>query len=284
MKDPRKPLFPEDDESLPPLDEGDDEEADNAEAEAPPEPEPDEPVYTPPEKRFPPLDPSLMDTVQRDAVKLPPPKKSHLPHNLVTIFFTLATLALIAYFGLLWVDPYTSLNPLPPYTPLPVLITTTPLPPTASPIPSETPIPPTMTELPVPVVAPPTFTPAPFPFTLDEFGVDYQANSRDSGCDWSSIAGSVTGLDGAGLDDYSVRIRAQDGPLNATVATGAEPEFGPGGFELKLGDAAQLAPYIVQLLDPDGAPVSEEYLVVTSDQCDQNVVLIHFVQNRPAAS
>lgn len=235
-------------------------------------------VETPPEERFPPLDP----VAQQPPPAPPPPRRGRsCLINLLTVFFFLATLALLAYFSLLWVNPYHALNPLPPYTPLPIIITATPLPPTPTEPPTATPVPPTATFTPLPAAElppSPTYTPSAFTFTLAEPGVDYAAS--DNGCDWSSVAGTVTGLQGEGLEDYGVRIRSQEGDLNATVTTGEAAQIGPGGFELQVGESPSLAPYTVQLLDPAGEPVSEEYLIVTSDQCEQNVVLVSFVQNR----
>jgi hypothetical protein len=235
-------------------------------------------VQTPPEERFPPLNP-----VDEERLSAAPPSRRGRSCllNLLTVFFFLATLGLLAYFSLLWVNPYHELNPLPPYTPLPVVITTTPLPPTPTEPPTFTPVPATATFTPIPaeaLPASPTFTPSAFAFTLAEPGVDYAPSA--SGCDWSSVAGTVTDLQGEGLEDYGVRIRSQEGDLNATVTTGDAAEIGPGGFELQVSDSASLSPYTIQLLDPNGEPVSEEYLVVTSDVCEQNVVLVSFVQNR----
>ena len=277
MPDTRKPLFPDDDEDpmLP-------------ESEAPAEDvvEVDykgEIVETPPEERFPPLNPAV---AAPEVVEASPRRHRTWPLNLITAFFALATLGLLAYFALLWAYPSHPLNPLPPYTPLPIIITATFQPVSVTPVPSATGTPTpasTATFTPIPAAALPatlTFTPAAFPFTLAESGVEYVANTNDDGCAWSGIAGNIVDLQGEGLADYSVRIRSQEGDLNATVATGAAATFGPGGFELKLDEQAALAAYIIQLLSPNGEPLSEEYLVVTSDQCDQNVAVVNFVQNR----
>ena len=277
-KDPRKPLFPEEEDDLLSPEPDDD----FNEPELPVVDESQEKIFTPPAERFPPVDPAA---IEAELPEEPQPQRPRVLINLMTVLFSLGTIGLLVYFSLLWVDPYNALNPLPPYTPLPIIITTTPLPATVTPIPSATPIVPTEPATPtseqalVPTIAP-TFTPSAFPFTLWEFGVDYIGNQKDGGCAWSSIAGNVVDLDGVGIADFGVRIVAQEGTLNTTVTTGEETFFGSGGFEFKLADEPALAPYIVQLLDPDGNPVSEEYLVVTSDDCVQNVVVLNFVQNR----
>ena len=283
MADPRKPLFPDDDDNeLIPPESDDSESADDEEAFYD-EADDGEVVETPPEERFPPLNPA------QEAPAEPAPPRPRRPRwllNLVTLLFGLATIALLVYFGLLWTNPYHALNPLPPYTPLPIIVTATFQPATVTPIPSatDTPTPAfTATFTPIPANALPattTFTPAAFPFTLVDSGVEYTTNANDNGCDWLSIAGNVTDLAGEGIVDYSVRIRSQEGDLNTTIGTGESADFGTGGFEFQLGSQPQLNAYIVQLLSPDGSPLSEEYLVVTSDQCEQNVALVNFAQNR----
>lgn len=260
--DPRPPLFPEDI----PLPESD------------AEPEDIQPAApTPPEERFPPLAPPA-----EKPTPPPRPPRSGCLYNLLSVFFILAALVLLAYFALLWVNPYHPLNPLPPFTPLPIIVSATPLPPTTTPIPTQTAAPtaaptasPTAQSAAAPAV---TFTPAVFPFTLSVLDVEYSASA--AGCTESRIAGRVIDLQGAGVEDYGVRIVAQEGTLTTTVTTGSAPDVGPGGFSARLADAPLLAPYTLQLLGPDGAPLSEEYLIVTSDQCDQNVTLVQFVQNR----
>src|SRR5262249_54787698 len=149
--------------------------------------------------RFPPVAPD--DYRPRQPAPSRPvekPRRSLAWQDKVAIFFALATIAMIAYVVLLISNPYTPLNPFAPLTPMPVLITATPgptLPPT---------IPPTRTPIPTP-----TFTPIPagevsgFTFKLTDSGVIYVANSSErGGCNWSSIAGSVTDQQGQGLNGY----------------------------------------------------------------------------------
>jgi|FLYN01.1.fsa_nt_gi hypothetical protein len=259
----RGPLFPPEEEFAPEAEEDD---------EKPPV------LITPPEERFPPVNP------------LAPPqplptrehKRSALLPNLVAILFVIATLAAIGLFALIWTNPYTPLNPLAPPTPLPIIITATPLPatatlpPTPGPTASFTPLPP---EAIGPTALPPaTFTPALFPFTLAESGVVYVPNANGEGCNWSSIAGSVTDLQGQPLNGYGVRVRGEN--RDETVFSGSAITFGPGGFELFLNGTPLAGEYTVQLLSPSGAPVSDEYPVSTRTSCEQNVAIVSFVQNR----
>lgn len=70
------------------------------------------------------------DRIQSGALfDAPPPRKprkSGRGYNLVALLFLLATLGLIVYFALIWVEPFSPLNPLAPPTPLPIVVTATP--------------------------------------------------------------------------------------------------------------------------------------------------------------
>lgn len=277
--DTRKPLFPED-ETLP---EDEDPHArfkPPAKPDTLPESEQPEPTRTVPaedDDRFPPLNPEAMRP------KPPAPRqRSTLLPNFLAFFFFLATIGAGVYVYLVARDPHTPLNPFPPFTPVPIYITTTPLPPTITPIPTLTPTA-TFTAIPREVLATlTTWTPAPFPFTLAENGVVYVPNANGQGCNWSSIAGSITGLQGEALDNYRVQIIGDN--FNQTVITGAALTFGPGGYEMPISNVAQRAEFAVQLLTPEGIPISEVVYVETSDVCNdqtqENVTIVSFVQNR----
>ena len=168
-----------------------------------------------------------------------------------------------------------------PFTPIPILITATFLPPTETPLPTAT-LPPTAGPT-------PTFTPIPaeaipasaslFPFVAANNGAVFVPNGNDQGCDWSSIAGSVTDLVGAPLDGYGVRITGEG--LDETVFTGSAQTFGPGGFELFLNGAPSVGTYTIQLLSPEGTPLSDEIIFTTRATCVENVAVVSFLQTRP---
>ena len=293
--DSNKPLIPEDDQFAPPQlsrEEPDSEVAAEAELDVPEaepivETEPNVPateplvepaphVTTPPAARFPPLEPDVHAPVPKPA-PAPARKRRNWLYNLLTIFFVLATIAAIAYFGLLWRNPYHPLNPLPPFTPLPIIITTTPLPATETLVPTETEPAPTVTFTPIGVEVVLPTAPSAFPYTLAELDTEYTQSA--SGCDWSAIAGSVLDAQGAGVNDLIVRVRGEESDFTGQALSGSAPDFDPGGFEIQLADAPQLAPFVVQLFSADGTPLSAEYLVVTSDQCEQNTVVVRFTQS-----
>jgi hypothetical protein len=266
----RGPLFPPEEDLIP-----EPEEVESGD-------QPPAALVTPPAERFPPVNPNI-GTVGESPAPLRP--RSTFVPNLVTILFVIATLGAIGLFAIIWLNPYTPLNPLAPPTPLPIIITTTPLPATATLAPSPGPTasftPLSPEELGITLEAPPppaTFTPALFPFTVAEPGVVYVPNANGEGCSWSSIAGSVTDLQGQPLNGYGIRIQGND--RDETVFSGSALTFGPGGFELFLNGTPQAGEYTIQLLSPSGAPVSDEYPVSTLTNCEQNVAIVSFVQNR----
>lgn len=250
-------------------------------------------VETPPAERFPPLRPPD-DPRPAPAMPAAEPatgrkrRQGDWRHNVVAVIFAVATLGMCAYYSVLWNNPYSPLNPLAPATPF-IIITATPDPLAGFNADSTATAIAIAAALAVPTDTPPPFDPTAtsssgfgLPFQLEESGVIYAPNSNGRGCDWASIAGTVVGLDGAPVNNYGVQIIDQENPdrLSARVFSGSALTFGPGGFELTLGGTPLMGIYTVQLFSPVGAPVSEVYTVITSSECDQNVVIINFVQVR----
>jgi hypothetical protein len=158
---------------------------------------------------------------------------------------------------------------------LPILVSATFLPPTAT----FTPTPePTATFTPLPV--PETPTPPPFPFAVANGGAVYIPHAGDDRCDYAAIAGTVSDAAGEPLQDYVIQVEGPNG-LAETIRTGQIALYGPGGFELKLGDTPQAGSYTVRLFSPDGAtPLSEQVTVLTRQTCAENVALVSFIQLR----
>ncbi|GAB4512421.1 MAG: hypothetical protein OHK0046_11900 [Anaerolineae bacterium] len=230
-------------------------------------PEPDK-IYTPPAERYPPTSEQIptLPLEEKQAASRPeviiPPSRARL-YNLITFFFTVATLGLLAYIILLWNDPFSALNPLPPATPF-VYVTATFGAPASE------------AQTVVSTALPPAANGQPFVAS----GVLYAPNANASGCNWSSIAGTVTGLQGQPLNGYRVQIVDLDDPtrLDVRVFSGSALTFGEGGFELPLGGAPQQGRYSVQLFTAAGAPLSDNYELITQSTCEENVAIVNFVQ------
>jgi hypothetical protein len=255
-----------------------------------------DPYPLPAPDRFPPLPeegpeypPLKMPRPQ--APPAPPRKGGGAKFNLLTLLFLLASCGLAAYFGFVWQNPYSPLNPFAPFTPPPVMMSQTFTPSlTFTPSPTQTPSP-TLTPQPTDTATPlPTETPleadaagaevtqeAGFAFSLDGGHEIFITNPDGRGaCRWSSIAGTVSDANGQALNEYQIRVLG-DG-VDDTVISGTAAGFGPGGFELQLGNEAVDAEFAVQLLDPSGAPVSDVLTVTTSARCDWNISVLRFVQ------
>lgn len=223
---------------------------------------------TPPEQRFPPLRPETDDAAiqtTQPAAKTPsaaPRRQRHMwLYNLITVCACMGTLAILVVYGIIWREPQSWLNPFPPDIVF-IEVTATP---GAEP----------QFAIPTPL---PAVEPSDFPFVMTDAGILYIANANGRGCEWASIAGSVTAADGTPLNGYRVRVTGDN--FDETVFTGAALTFGTGGFEMPLGNAPQSATYDVQLFSPQGAPLSDVVVLTTRAECEANVAIINFAQNR----
>lgn len=238
---------------------------------------------TPPEQRYPPLPPDKPRPQKTPAVQKSSSATAATPHrsqrrgrnllyNLVALLAFTGTIAAIVVYGIIWNEPQSYLNPFPPDVRY-VFVTATP---GSAPADGLTPTPET-------AIITPTFeivatVPALFPFVMRDGSVIYMANANARGCEWASIAGSVTDIEGRALNGYRVRVTGAD--LDETVFSGAVLTFGAGGYEMPLGNAPQAGEYTVQLFSPQGAPLSEPYTVTTRTGCQENVAILNLVQSR----
>ncbi len=137
---------------------------------------------------------------------------------------------------------------------------------------------------PVPSVAAAT-TPTPFaiptrssfPFTVQD--VRYEANPGEQGCQWLSVAGTVTGINGEPIPDLAIQIDGEN--FRQVQFSGSASRWGAGGFEFHVGAAPRNATYTLHIKSPTGGPLSDPVEVQTGNTCATNVVLVEFVQNHP---
>lgn len=130
---------------------------------------------------------------------------------------------------------------------------------------------------PPPAINPAEVTRSPYLFTVYGEAATYTANANGQGCRWASIAGTVVGLNGEALVGLAVHVVGEG--IDEIRFTGTAPAFGPAGYEVFLNSAPLEAQYVVQLLSQTGTPVSEEFTVVTSPECEANVAIVTFIQN-----
>lgn len=306
------PLSPEDfSETLSDESRDDDLAADHVRFQRPPAPLSAPRQITPPEERFPPVAPR----VAQQLAPLPPPPRPTAPtattarrrryrgnwrHDVIAALFLLATLGVGAFYVWIWQNPFSPANPFALPTPF-IEVTATPDPAALraaiateraenlaaalAEVTAEPPLTPETTALLLPTAdqtATPIQVSGALPFALDEVGIVYNANDNGLGCNWASIAGRVIGQDGQPLNGYGIQINDTANPagLRNRVYSGAAQTFGAGGFELVLGGAPVEGQFSVQLFSQAGVPLSDVFRVVTSNRCDQNVLLLTFVQIR----
>jgi hypothetical protein len=231
----------------------------------------------------------------------PAPRRKGRPGcflNLLSGIFVAGTLVVALLFAIIFINPQSSLNPLPPPT-LPVLVlTNTPtptpkgiLPATWTPTPSPAP---TATQTPIPTDTPiPTPENSPIP-TADlesgtTFGIQngsptYEINTfhPDAGCNWLGVAGQIFDNEGTPVSGILVEAGGTlaDLEISGITLSGMAPDYGEGGYELSLSDspAASNGELWIQLLDQANLPLSEKIYFQTFDSCDSNLVMINFVQ------
>ena len=66
------------------------------------------------------------------------------------------------------------------------------------------------------------------------------------------------------------------------TVSGINKEYGPSGFEFVLGSApvASNKTLYVQLVDQANIPLSDKVEIITSSECNKNLVIVRFKKNR----
>jgi hypothetical protein len=101
-------------------------------------------------------------------------------------------------------------------------------------------------------------------------------------CNWMGVAGQV--FDGEGKPINNLIVEAGgilDGEsLLGLSITGIEHGYGSGGYEIELGQQPSTSENSiwVQLKDIDGQPLSRQIYIDTASICDENLVLLNFIE------
>jgi hypothetical protein len=225
-------------------------------------------------------------------------------YNAISLFFIALTIAVCIGAALLVQNPLLPFNPFPPQPPAPT--------PTlinleeqasgdvaaastdgsgaeaAVPIETATPtlLPPTATSSPAPTAtggaapAVPTNTPSAFAFTLQNETLAYIPYTGTEGCDYLAIAGQVFDAAGDPLTGIPVVVEGDEFFEGQLAFSGNAPDYGPSGYEVYLNDSPYEGEFTVKLVSETGFALSEEVVVRTHDSCDENVVIVNFVQNQ----
>jgi hypothetical protein len=223
--------------------------------------------------------------------------------DMLSILALIITACLVLYFAFIFINPDSSMNFLrpggfaagpqgptatptllqlqPTWTPTPTLVMT----PTNTPRPTFTSIP---TSTPFSLV-PPTRTPKPTstpkaPFTASVSQQDSTLYHPDLACNWAGVGGAVVDEKNSPVIGQVVVLRGSlDGKLlEIQTVSGINPEYGPSGFEFKLGDAPFKTDktLYIQLVDQSNIPLSEKIYFSTSTECTKNLVLVRLKKTR----
>lgn len=104
----------------------------------------------------------------------------------------------------------------------------------------------------------------------------------DLGCNWQGVAGQVFDLNGEPALTLVVEAGGtfNGAPVLGLSVTGITSVYGPGGYEIQLGNVPLTTSQQVwvQLKDGDGKALSEPIFLDTVASCDQNLILLNFVE------
>ena len=224
--------------------------------------------------------------------------------DILSVLVLLMTCGIVVYFGMIFFNPASPMNPLPPVvvtayqsptptiTPLGLEPTWTP---TSTPIqsPSAT-LAPTFTPIPsatlfslTPASATPTVTntpKAPFSATVDEVQSDIFPHLQAAACNWQGVGGSVVDANNSDIIGMTVRlVGSYNGKtIDLKTVSGIYTDYGKSGFEFVLGTTPIISKgkLYLQLLDQASLPLADNVYIDTSNDCKKNLVLVHFKKNR----
>ncbi len=208
--------------------------------------------------------------------------------NLISLGILIATIALGAYYVLLFLDPQTEFNPFPPAA---ASSNTATVEVPATEVALEVSEEPTATELPeataTELLATATIAPTHAPGSYYEIqpgspvALDASIFHPDSGCSFLGVAGQAFGLEDTPIPGLRVQVT---GMLNGEAIdklglTGAASQYGAGSYyEIVLGDEALASDgdLEIQVVDADGFAASDAFSFDTFSSCEQNLILINF--------
>ncbi len=104
----------------------------------------------------------------------------------------------------------------------------------------------------------------------------------EAGCNWMGIAGQIFDLTGTPAINFVVEAGGtlEGNPVLGLSLTGLNSVYGPGGFEVYLANhitASQNTVWI-EIKDTQGKLVSERIYLSTYNDCNQNLILLNFVE------
>ena len=104
--------------------------------------------------------------------------------------------------------------------------------------------------------------------------------ANNAGCNWLGIAGEVWDLQGNPVPYGEYRVHVWGSGTDSRPVVGGAPAYGPAGYEQFLSDVPMIRDYNLQLENADGRIISPVYEVQTRANCNENLLMFSFVQER----
>ena len=202
--------------------------------------------------------------------------------DVLSILVFLLTACIGVYFLLIFINPNISLNLFPPVPSGTVTstLTVTSLSPSATWTAS-----PTIEVTPTKTRGPTSATQMPFSLSsVTAVRSTFIPHLQDLGCGWFGVGGTVEDVNNSPIVGIVVRLAGtlSGDRIELTTVSGVSPNYGKAGYEFMLGNVplASNQEMYVQLLDQVDLPLSEKVFLVTSTDCEKNLILVRFKKNR----
>ena len=118
------------------------------------------------------------------------------------------------------------------------------------------------------------------PYNLQSVDPLYTTNFAhpEAGCNWMGVAGQIFNED---LQPVNGMVVVVEGVTNNSMIellgySGLAEAYGPGGYELVIGEVNGPGIFWIQLFGEDGKPLSEIYSFQMNGTCEQNLAVINF--------
>ncbi len=128
---------------------------------------------------------------------------------------------------------------------------------------------------------------SPYPFAVVQGSpstLPYNVMVPEVGCAWLGVGGNVEDQTGAPILGLRVQVYGSfHGHVKAEMSiTGSVQRYGGAGYEIQLDDIPSYTYQTlwVQLYNQAGTAVSEKVFITTSENCDENLIIINFQQLR----
>ena len=108
------------------------------------------------------------------------------------------------------------------------------------------------------------------------------------GCNWMGLAGQIIDVDSQPIKDIVVEVGGvlEGIPIFGLAVTGESSVYGPGGFEIKLGDEPieSTDTIWVVVYDLDGNQIISPVYFSTYSDCERNLIVMNFIKLQSTSS